>query len=191
MKTEFAYFGGGCFWCTEAIFSSGGGSAFGGKELNGVISVMPGYSGGPSISSGQAPTYEEVSSGRTGHVETIKIEYDSELISYETLLKIFFGTHDPTTLNRQGNDAGTQYRSIVFYSNEEEKRKAEKYIKFLEEQKVYNNPIVTEIKRFEKFYEAEDYHKNYYKYHKDEPYCQVVILPKLEKLHEKYKKYLK
>jgi len=174
---ESAIFGGGCFWCTEAIF----------KSLKGIISVMPGYSGGTKDN----PTYEEVSSGSTGHAEAIKIDFDPKYISYGDLLAIFFNTHDPTTLNRQGDDVGTQYRSVIFYTSDSQKKEAENLIKELEQNKAYDKPIVTEVVPFTKFFEAEDYHKNYYEAHKDEPYCQIVIAPKLEKLNKKFSDLVK
>ncbi len=176
-KMEIAYFAGGCFWCVEAIF----------KNLKGIISATPGYSGGNV----KNPTYEQVSGGKTGHAETIKIEYDPALISYEALLKIFFGTHDPTSTNRQGEDVGPQYRSIIFYVDEGQKEIAEKYIEELKEGKIYSKPIVTEIRPFKDFYEAEDYHKNYYGKHEDAPYCRLIISPKLEKFKEEYQKFLR
>ncbi len=176
-KKETAYFAGGCFWCTEAVF----------KNLKGVLSVAPGYSGGEI----ENPTYEQVSGGKSGHAETIKIEYNPYVISYEALLKIFFDTHDPTAVNRQGDDIGPQYRSAIFYVSGDQKEIAENFIKALEENKIYSQPIATEIKPLEKFYEAEEYHKNYYEKHRDAPYCQIVISPKLAKLKEEYKNFLK
>lgn len=170
-----AIFGGGCFWCTEAIF----------KSLKGVNSAVPGYSGGQS----ENPTYEEVSGGETGHAEATQIEFDPGIISYGELLTVFFATHDPTTLNRQGNDVGTQYRSVIFYTNDEQKKEAEEFIKKLNAET--DGKIVTELVKFEKFYPAEDYHKNYYETHKDQPYCELVIAPKLEKVREEFKKLLK
>lgn len=179
MKTETAIFGGGCFWCTEAVF----------KSLKGVISVMPGYSGGEASSA----SYNKVSGGNTGHAEVIKIEYDPETISFLDLLSVFFNTHDATTLNKQGADVGTQYRSVIFYTSEEQKQEAEKIIKDLNEAKAYgeDKTVVTEVKPLEKFFEAEDYHKDYYVNNKDAPYCQVVIAPKLEKLQKRFGELLK
>jgi len=171
-KDEIAVLGGGCFWCTEAVF----------KMLKGVKSVAPGYAGGAK----EKPSYEDVSSGETGHAEVIQIEYDPEQVSFETLLTIFFATHDPTTLNRQGNDVGTQYRSIVLYTTEEQKEKAEKFVADLNASSEMGGKIVTEIKPLDKFYEAEDYHKNYYARNSGVPYCQVVINPKLKKVQEKF-----
>jgi len=167
-----ATFGNGCFWCTEAIF----------QRLKGVESVLPGYSGGNI----KNPAYREVCTGNTGHAEAIQIMYDSEIISYRTLLEVFFYTHDPTTPNRQGNDVGTQYRSVIFYRNENEKNEAKKIIEQLENDKVYSNRIVTELVPFDHFYEAEDYHQDYYNNNKNQPYCRAVINPKLDKFLKKY-----
>jgi peptide-methionine (S)-S-oxide reductase len=174
---ETAYLAGGCFWCTEAVF----------KGLKGVISATPGYSGGTVDN----PTYEEVCGGKTGHTETARIEFDPSILTYSDLLKVFFGTHDPTTMDRQGDDTGPQYRSIVFYASQDQKNAADSYIRELEEKKAYSKPIVTEVRPFVKFFEAEDYHKNYYEAHKDAPYCQIVITPKLEKLKDKYREFLR
>ena len=176
-KIETAVFGGGCFWCTEAVF----------QRLRGVSSVLPGYSGGHV----ENPTYEEVSSGTTGHAEATKIEFDPEQISFRDLLDVFFATHDPTTLNRQGNDEGTQYRSVIFYNSAEQKEEAKKFISELENDKIFQSPIVTEIKAFDKFYVAEDYHKNYYNQNKNKGYCMVVINPKLDKLRKRFSEKLK
>ncbi len=169
---QIAVFAGGCFWCTEAVF----------QKLRGVKSVLPGYSGG----SVQEPTYEQVSGGATGHAEAIKFEYDPSQISYRDLLEVFFATHDPTTLNRQGNDVGPQYRSTIFYADENQKVEAEKIIKELAEAKAYPDPIVTSVERLEKFWEAEDYHKNYYERNQGAPYCQLVINPKIKNFKEKF-----
>ena len=174
---ETAVLGNGCFWCTEAIF----------KNLRGVVSVMPGYSGGTK----ENPSYEEVSTGTTGHAETAKIEFDPTIIPYSDLLEIFFNTHDPTTLNRQGNDIGTQYRSIILYNSDEQKKTAEEVLAKLQTSGQFKDPIVTEIKPLETFYPAEDYHKDYYDHHKDEPYCRLIISPKLQHLREKYAAKLK
>ncbi|MBI3589098.1 MAG: peptide-methionine (S)-S-oxide reductase MsrA [Candidatus Liptonbacteria bacterium] len=179
-RKEVAIFGGGCFWCTEAVFQS----------LKGVISVLPGYAGGLPAD-GKLSTYEEVCSGRTGHAEVIKIEFDPELIKYETLLTVFFATHDPSTPNRQGNDVGEQYRSTILYSTEEQREEAEKFIEELEKSSKEGGEIVTEVKPLKEFYEAEDYHKNYYKRNSSAPYCQVVINPKLQKVQEKFAELLK
>ena len=176
-KSEIAIFGGGCFWCTEAVFT----------ELRGVISVMPGYAGGV-ISN---PTYKQVCSGNTGHAEVIKIEFDPSQISYTNLLTVFFATHDPTTPNQQGGDVGTQYRSIILYTNENQKSDAEKFIKKVNESASEGKPIVTEIKPLEKFYEAEDYHKDFYQKNPSQPYCQIVINPKLQKLEKQFSALLK
>ena len=173
-KTETAIFGGGCFWCTEAIFES----------LKGVLSVMPGYAAGET----KNPTYEEVCSGGTGHAEVTKIEFDPSQISYDDLLTVFFASHDPTTLNRQGNDVGTQYRSIILYASEAQKQSAELFIKKLNES---GPKVVTEVKALESFYEAEEYHQQYYRNNARQPYCQVVINPKLEKLKKRFHELLK
>mgnify|MGYP001558615308 FL=1 len=174
--TEIAILGCGCFWCTEAVF----------KMLKGVVSVNPGYAGGAK----KNPTYEEVSSGKTGHAEVIKIEYDPNNVSFETLLTIFFATHDPTTKNRQGNDIGEQYRSIVLYTNEKQKEITQNFIKELNSSSREGVVIETEVKLFDKFYPAEDYHKNYYENNKNQSYCQVVINPKLQKVQEKFTELL-
>lgn len=176
-KTEVAVFGGGCFWCTEAIFD----------ELRGVISVMPGYAGGIVAN----PTYEQVCRGATGHAEVIKIEFDPSRISYKDLLTAFFATHDPTTLNRQGNDVGTQYRSIVLYTNEEQKQEAQKFIKVLNDSSTFDKPVVTTVEPLGQFYEAEDYHQKYYANNLYQPYCQLTIPPKLQKLHKQFAELLK
>ena len=182
IKNEVAIFGGGCFWCTEAVY----------KILRGIESVVPGYAGGPSTGSGYKPTYEEVSTGTTGHAEVIKIEYDPEQISYRDLLTIFFATHDPTQLNRQGNDVGTQYRSIILHANNQQKEAAEKFIEELELASTDGGHIVTEVKPLTQFYEAEDYHHDYYAKNKSKnPYCQIVINPKLKKVQEKFAEMLK
>lgn len=172
MATQLATFAGGCFWCTEAIF----------QQLKGVVSVRPGYAGG-SIDN---PSYEQVSAGTSGHAEAIQFEFDPEIISYRDLLDIFWHTHDPTTINRQGNDIGPQYRSVVFYHDEEQKQLAEELKTELDASGQFSSPIVTTIEPFSSFYVAEDYHFNYYNDHKDQPYCQVIINPKLQKLREKY-----
>jgi peptide-methionine (S)-S-oxide reductase len=174
-KNQVAVFGGGCFWCTEAIF----------QNLRGVVSAKPGYAGGNVAN----PSYEQVSSGKTGHAEVTRIEFDPLTISYDDLLTVFFATHDPTSLNRQGNDIGTQYRSIILYSEDQQKAKAEAYIKRLNRES--DKPIVTEVEPLASFYEAEDYHRNYYLSHKDEPYCRLIITPKLEHLKERFAKLLK
>jgi peptide-methionine (S)-S-oxide reductase len=167
-----ATFGNGCFWCTEAIF----------QQLKGVESVYPGYIGGHV----KNPTYAEVCTGNTGHAEAIQIQYDPNVISYRELLDVFFYTHDPTTLNRQGNDIGTQYRSAIFFHDEEQKAEAEKIISQLAAEEVYDDPIVTEVTPYDVFYIAEDYHKNYYLNNKNQGYCRAVINPKLDKFMKKY-----
>ena len=173
-KNQIAVFGGGCFWCTEAVFG----------ELKGVISVMPGYAGGET----KNPTYEAVSSGTTGHAEVIRIEYDSEKIAYSDLLTVFFATHNPTTLNQQGSDVGTQYRSAVFYTTEDQKKETEEFTEKLNES---GPKVVTEIKPLDIFYEAEEYHQKYYLRNTEAAYCQVVINPKMEKLKERFNELLK
>ncbi len=176
-KFEKATFGSGCFWCTEAIF----------EQLNGVEEVVSGYSGGTVPN----PTYKQVSSGTTGHAEVCQITFDPEVISYDELLKVFWSTHDPTTLNRQGNDVGTQYRSVIFYHNEKQKELAEQYKRKLDEAKIFPDPIVTEISPFKHFYKAEDYHQNYYELNPDQAYCSFVITPKVEKFKKIFKNKLK
>jgi peptide-methionine (S)-S-oxide reductase len=168
MKKEKAVFAGGCFWCTEAIF----------QRIKGVEEVLPGYTGGTV----ENPTYEEVSSGTTGHAEAIQITFDSSVVSYKTLLEVFFKTHDPTTRNQQGADRGTQYRSVIFYLDEEQKRSAEEILEVMQSKVYPSKKIVTEIVPFTKFFVAEDYHKNYFNTHKEAPYCSVVIDPKVKKL---------
>jgi peptide-methionine (S)-S-oxide reductase len=172
MNDEKAIFGGGCFWCTEAIF----------KMMRGVSSVLPGYAGG-SIAN---PTYAQVSEGTTGHAEVVQIEYDPSLVTYKSLLTVFFGSHDPTTLNQQGHDFGTQYRSVVFYTTPEQKSEAEEFIASINESNEHGAPVVTEVVPLDTFYVAEDYHKNYYANHTTAGYCQVVINPKLEKVQKEY-----
>ncbi len=173
---EIAVFGGGCFWCMEAIF----------KSIRGVASVMPGYAGGHTDS----PSYAEVSSGKSGHVEVVCIEYDPAHISFKNLLTIFFATHDPTTRDRQGNDVGSQYRSVVFYMNDVQRREIEEMIANLNAESSEGRPIITEVRRFEKFYEAEHYHHNYYEKNKSQSYCQLVINPKLERLQKQFEEFL-
>jgi peptide-methionine (S)-S-oxide reductase len=172
-KLEKATFGSGCFWCTEAIF----------ERVKGVYSVISGYSGGKTDN----PTYDEVCSETTGHAEVIQIEYDPEEITYDKILEIFWQTHDPTTLNRQGADIGTQYRSVIFYHNDEQKNLAEKYKSELDKSGAWDKPIVTQIAALDKFYKAEEYHQNYYEKNPNQGYCAFVIAPKLEK----YKKIFK
>lgn len=173
-----AIFGGGCFWCTEAVF----------KSLKGVEEVLPGYIGGTT----ENPTYEEVCTGETGHAEAVKIVYDNNILNYHQLLEIFFATHNPTTLNRQGEDVGTQYRSEIFYSDDKQKNEALDYIAALEEQHIYPDPIVTKLSPASYFYVAEDYHQNFFeKKGGENPYCQMVVRPKLEKFKSKYSSKLK
>ncbi len=167
-RYEVITFGAGCFWCTEAIF----------QRLKGVVKVESGYSGGNVPN----PTYEEVCTGKTGHAEVVQIMFDPAVISFTQLLELFFKTHDPTTLNRQGADVGTQYRSVIFYHNEEQKKIAALVKKELDSAKIWRDPIVTEIRPFKKYYKAEDYHQNYYNNNSTQPYCSFIIGPKLEKL---------
>jgi len=174
---EVIAFGGGCFWCAEAVF----------KMLNGVASVEPGYAGGHT----KNPTYEQVCGGDTGHAEVIKVEYDQTIIPLETLLTVFFATHDPTTKNRQGNDVGEQYRSIVLCDNERQAEVAKKFIEKINRSSNIGSLIITEVKKLEAFYPAESYHKNYYENNTNQAYCQVVINPKLRKAHEKFAALLK
>ncbi len=176
-NSEFATFGSGCFWCTEAIF----------QQLEGVKKVMPGYSGGKR----ENPTYEQVSSGATGHAEVTRIEYDPSIISFDELLEVFWVSHDPTTLNRQGADVGTQYRSVIFFHDKKQKEIAEQYKTKLNQSGAYENPIVTEISELEAFYPAEDYHVNYYNNNKKAPYCAFVIQPKIDKVKQVFKDKLK
>ena len=174
---EQATFGAGCFWCTEAVF----------QRLEGVVAVESGYSGGNVPN----PTYEQVCTGTTGHAEATQITFDQTKISYEELLEAFWKMHDPTTLDRQGNDVGTQYRSVIFYHNDMQKQLAEKYKKELDASGAWKNPIVTEISPFTKFYKAESYHQNYYNDNRLQPYCMFVIGPKLEKFEKVFKDRLK
>ncbi|HAO64539.1 TPA: peptide-methionine (S)-S-oxide reductase [Candidatus Taylorbacteria bacterium] len=176
-KNEIAVFGGGCFWCTEAVF----------KMLRGVISVEPGYTGGAL----KDPTYEDVSSGESGHVEVIRIEYDAEAIKFRDLLAVFFASHDPTTVNRQGNDVGTQYRSVIFYSNPEQQKQAIAMIAELNNVDQAGDKIVTQVEPLEDYYSAENYHKDYFSNHKEATYCQLVINPKLEKVQKKFAELIK
>lgn len=175
--TETAVFGGGCFWCTEAVF----------KMLKGVSSVMPGYAGGETPN----PTYESVSGGATGHAEVIKIEFDPSVIPYHDLLTVFFATHDPTTLNRQGNDVGTQYRSLVLYANDAQKIAAEQFIREIDAAHAEGGKVVTEVKPLERFYPAEREHLDYYAQNKGAPYCQLIINPKLAKVQKEFAELLK
>lgn len=169
--------GGGCYWCVEAVY----------ENLKGVKSVVSGFSGGKILN----PSYEEVCSGTTGHAEVVQITFDKNVTSLDEIFKVFFTVHDPTTLNRQGADKGTQYRSVIFYNDEEQKKEAQSIIAELKHAKVYENPIVTTLEPFTKFYKAEDYHQNYYANNKSQPYCQMVIQPKLEKFEKVFKDKLK
>jgi peptide-methionine (S)-S-oxide reductase len=175
--TETAVFGGGCFWCTEAVF----------KMLKGVVSVMPGYAGGTKPN----PTYDEVCGGETGHAEVTRIEYDPAQVSFHTLLTVFFATHDPTTLNRQGNDVGTQYRSIILYTTPAQKTEAEAFIREVDESSREGNPVVTEVKPLKEFYEAENYHRDYFARNPDKAYCELIISPKVEKVQKEFAELLK
>ena len=176
-KMAQATFGSGCFWCTEAFF----------QRLKGVEKVVSGYSGGKI----KNPTYREVCSGRTGHAEVIQVTYDPDIISFTKLLEVFWKTHDPTTPNRQGNDVGTQYRSVIFYHDEDQKKQAEHYKQELNKAGIFANPIVTEISMFEEFYMAEENHQNYYNANSSQPYCSIVITPKLEKFEKVFEEILK
>jgi len=172
-----AYFASGCFWCVEAIFES----------VKGVKEAVSGYAGGTEPN----PTYEEVSSGTTGHAESVKVYYDPDEVSFLQLVQVFFGSQDPTSLNRQGPDRGTQYRSIAFYQNEQEKQIIESYIKGLEDQHVYDRPIVTEVKKFDTFYKAEDYHQNYERNHPNNPYIRNVSIPRINRFKQNFPEFLK
>jgi peptide-methionine (S)-S-oxide reductase len=176
-QKETATFGNGCFWCTEAIF----------KSLKGVETVESGYSGGKVNN----PTYREVCTGETGHAEVIQITFDPAVISFRELLEVFWETHDPTTLNRQGADVGTQYRSVIFYHSPQQKEMADKYKAELNRENVFSKPVVTEITNFDKFYKAENYHQDYYANNSTQGYCQMVIVPKLEKFRKVFKDKLK
>lgn len=177
VNTDTATFGTGCFWCTEAIF----------QQLDGVLKVTSGYSGGHVAK----PSYNQVTTGTTGHAEVVQIVYDPQKLSFDELLEVFWQTHDPTTLNRQGNDEGPQYRSVVFYHNAEQKQKAEKYKAELDKSGAWDNPIVTEISPYKEFYVAENYHQDYYNNNGSAPYCYYVIRPKLEKFQKVFKSKLK
>lgn len=175
--TETVYFGNGCFWCTEAVF----------QELKGVVSVESGYAGGDV----KNPTYRAVCTGETGHAEVIRVIYEPVVISFDELLEVYFFTHDPTTLNRQGADEGTQYRSVIFYTMPQQKEKSEKYIAKLNAEKAFPNPVVTKVESYSNYYAAEDYHQDYYKLNGHAPYCQAMIKPKLEKLRKDFKDKVK
>jgi methionine-S-sulfoxide reductase len=174
-QLETAIFGGGCFWCTEAIF----------KMLNGVESVVPGYAGGEQDN----PNYHQVSGGSTGHAEVIKLEFNPQVISYEQLLEVFFATHDPTTLNRQGNDVGSQYRSVILHTSEAQRNAAVDYIAAHKDE--FDNRVTTEVKELEKFYDAESYHFDYFAKNPDQPYCQLVVSPKVEKFKAAHPELIK
>jgi peptide-methionine (S)-S-oxide reductase len=176
-QQETAVLGGGCFWCTEAIF----------QKVKGIVSVTSGYAGGQR----QNPNYDQVSTGVTGHAEVIKIEFDSDMISYPEVLDIFWHVHDPTTLNRQGADEGTQYRSVIFYTTETQKSQAEASLKAVQESGEFSEQIVTKIEKLDTFYTAEQYHQNFFESNPQQPYCQLVIEPKVKKFLEKYSKYIK
>lgn len=175
--TETATLGGGCFWCTEAVFD----------DLKGVTKVESGYSGGDVPD----PSYELVCTGRTGHAEVVQVTFDPDEISYDDVLRIFFTVHDPTTLNRQGNDVGTQYRSVIFYHDEEQKKTAEKIMKEISMERIWDDPLVTELSPFRAFYRAEGYHQDYFANNPDQGYCRVVIAPKVAKFRSHYRDRLK
>lgn len=177
MNLDTATLGAGCFWCVEAVF----------QELKGVQSVQSGYAGGFV----KNPSYKEVCNGTTGHAEVAQIVYDADVLKFEEILEVFWKTHDPTTLNRQGNDTGTQYRSSIFYHNDEQKEKAEFYLKQIDESGAYPDPIVTTIEELTEFYVAEDYHQDYFKNNSSQPYCTFVIQPKLEKFRKAFSQNLK
>lgn len=170
-------FAGGCFWCTEAVF----------QRIEGVEEVASGYTGGTI----KNPAYREVCSGSTGHAEGIEITYDASVVSLDTLLEVFFATHDPTTLNRQGNDHGSQYRSAIFYANESQRQKAADFMQLLAKNRVFDKPIVTQLEPLTIFYAAEDDHQNYFNENKEQPYCQFIIAPKVEKIKKYYSEKLK
>ena len=172
-----ATLGGGCFWCTEAVFLS----------IEGVETVESGYSGGDA----KDATYGKVSTGRTGHAEVVQLTFDSDVISYSEILEVFFYTHDPTTLNRQGADVGTQYRSVIFYHSDDQRETAVSVIEQLTTEGIYDNPLVTQLEPFKAFYKAEEYHQNYYANNRGQGYCRLVIDPKMQKLYERYKDKLK
>jgi peptide-methionine (S)-S-oxide reductase len=174
---EKAIFAGGCFWCTEAVF----------LQLEGVKQIKPGYIGGKNAN----PTYEEVCSGYSGHAEAVEIIFDANTITYQELLEVFFATHDPTTINRQGNDVGSQYRSEIFYTNEAQNKTAKEYILMLNDKNVYGKKVVTKISNASTFYVAENYHLNYYNLNKNKSYCEYVITPKIEKVKKEFKEKLK
>ena len=176
-SVEVATLGGGCFWCIEAAF----------QEIRGVINVESGYAGGTTAS----PTYEQVCTGTTGHAEVVQVTFDPKIISFKDILEVFFTAHDPTTLNIQGADVGTQYRSIIFYHNERQKKIAEQTIQKFDAAKVWDDSIVTTVEPLKKFYKAEDYHRKYFERHPEAAYCRIVIAPKIAKLRKKYREKLK
>jgi peptide-methionine (S)-S-oxide reductase len=176
-KLQTAILAGGCFWCLEAVYD----------EVKGVKSVESGYTGGHV----ENPSYKQVCTGMTGHAEAVRITFDPDVVSYRDLLNVFFGIHDPTTLNRQGADVGTQYRSAIFYENEEQKKIAEEVIQNLEEQKIFDKPIVTRLEKLDQFYEAEDYHQEYFANNPYQPYCMAVVAPKVSKFRKHYMDMLK
>ncbi len=176
-QTETAVFGGGCFWCMEAVF----------QRLKGVLSAQSAYSGGKD----PEPSYEKVCSGNTGHAEVVQVTYDPSVISYETLLEVFFYVHDPTTRNRQGADTGTQYRSVVFYASDQQKDLAQKQVKKINEEGIFKDPVVTEITALQDLYLAEDYHQDYFVHNAAQPYCSFVVSPKVKKMEEKFSALLK
>ncbi len=176
-KLETITLGGGCYWCVEAVY----------ENLRGVHSVVSGFAGGTTLN----PSYEEVSSGQTGHAECVQISYDPTITSLDEIFKVFFSVHDPTTLNRQGADEGTQYRSVIFYQNPEQKKAAQDIIAALQKAKVFNRPIVTTVEPLKKFYKAENYHQDYFAKNPNQPYCQMVIQPKIEKFEKLFKSRLK
>lgn len=176
-QVEVATLGGGCFWCVEAVFD----------DLRGIVSVESGYSGGRRPN----PTYEQVCTGATGHAEVVQVTFDPRVISYADLLRVFFSVHDPTTLNRQGADVGTQYRSVIFYHSPEQKRTAEEVIRSLQDEGLWNDPVVTQVVPFEAFYVAEDYHQEYFAKNPTQGYCNIVIAPKVSKFRKQYMDMLK
>lgn len=176
-KTEIIVLGGGCFWCTEAVF----------KMMRGVVSVLPGYAGGTK----ENPTYREVCDGTTGHAEVVQIEYDPDVVTVRNILTVFFGSHDPTTLNRQGADVGSQYRSVIFYTTDDQKDVALEMIREINESNVHGTPVKTEVLPLPKFYVAENYHQDYFAQNKEVPYCELVINPKLEKVQKEFAALLK
>ncbi len=176
-QLETAILGGGCFWCLEAVYD----------DLMGVVSVESGYSGGAVV----GPSYQEVCTGATGHAEVVRVNFDPQIVSYREILEIFFTIHDPTTLNRQGNDVGTQYRSVIFYRDESQKQTAAQVIQEIEAEKIWDKPLVTQLAPFEAFYIAEDYHQEYFKKNPYQGYCQMVVAPKVAKFRQKFSARLK